>query len=164
MDYLEEFFNREIDYLMSIGAKIRISGDLSRIPEHTRSVCLDAIERTKDNASCCINICLNYGSRDEIVRAAKAVAEEYKQGKIALEEVDEKYFSSKLYTAGLPDVDLMIRTSGEQRLSNYLLWQNAYAEFVFTPVKWPDFKRKAFIDCLKEYQSRNRRYGGLKNE
>ncbi len=164
MDYLEEFFNREIDYLMSIGAKIRISGDLSRIPEHTRNVCLDAIERTKDNASCCINICLNYGSRDEIVRAAKAVAEEYKQGKIALEEVDEKYFASKLYTSGLPDVDLMVRTSGEQRLSNYLLWQNAYAEFVFTPVKWPDFDREALIDCLKEYQSRNRRFGGLKNE
>ena len=78
--------------------------------------------------------------------------------------MDEKYFASKLYTAGLPDVDLMVRTSGEQRLSNYLLWQNAYAEFVFTPVKWPDFDREALIDCLKEYQSRNRRFGGLKNE
>ena len=163
MDYLEEFFNKEIDYLCSIGAKLMISGDLSRIREKTRAVCYDALERTKNNHDWILNICLNYGGRDEIVRATKKIAEEVKEGKLAIDDIDEKLFAERLYTAGLPDIDLMIRTSGEQRLSNYLLYQNAYSEFVFTKVKWPDFKRDAFIDCLKEFESRNRRFGGLKN-
>ncbi len=165
MDYLEEFFKKEIDYLDSVGTQIRVSGDLSRIREQTRLVCNNAIERTKDNSNWIINVCLNYGGRDDIVKATRKIAEEYKQGTIEnLLSVDEKTFGNYLYTAGIPDVDLMIRTSGEQRLSNFLLYQNAYAEFVFTPVKWPDFKREDFIDCLKEFQDRNRRYGGLKNE
>ena len=165
MDYLEEFFNKEIDYLDSIGTQIRISGDLSLIRKKTRLVCENAVERTKHNSSWVINVCLNYGGRDDIVRAAKRIAEDYKQGVISdISAVDEGFFSRYLYTAGLPDVDLMIRTSGEQRLSNFLLYQNAYAEFVFTPVKWPDFHRADLIDCLKEFQERNRRYGGLKNE
>ncbi len=165
MDYLEEFFHKEIDYLDSVGTQIRVSGDLSRIREQTRAVCIDAIERTKNNSTWVINVCLNYGGRDDIVKAARKIAEDYKQGKIAdINSVDEASFSNYLYTAGIPDVDLMIRTSGEERLSNFLLYQNAYAEFVFTPVKWPDFKRESLIDCLKEFQDRNRRYGGLKNE
>lgn len=164
MDYLEEYFAKEIDYFDSVGVKIQISGDINRLRPTSRQACIDACERTKNNTAIIANICLNYGGRDDIVRAAKAIAEEYADKKVALEDIDEAYFADHLYTKGLPDVDLMIRTSGEQRLSNYLLWQNAYAEFVFTPVKWPDFNRKAFIDCLKEFQGRNRRYGGLKNE
>ncbi len=164
MDYLEEFFHREIDYLDSVGTRLVISGDLSRIREQTRKICYAAIERTKNNNNWVINVCLNYGGRDDIVRAAKKMAEEYKEGKIALSDFTEANFASHLYTAGLPDIDLMIRTSGEQRLSNYLLYQNAYAEFVFTNVKWPDFDRDALVDCLKEFQGRSRRYGGLKNE
>ncbi len=164
MDYLEEFFNKEIDYLDSIGTRIMVSGDLSRIRSQTRAVCQTAIDRTAKNDNWIINICLNYGGRDDIVRAAKAIATEYKEGKITLDDITEQSFASHLYTAGLPDIDLMIRTSGEQRLSNFLLYQNAYAEFVFTPVKWPDFRRQAFVDCLLEYQDRNRRFGGLKNE
>ena len=163
MDYLEEFFAKEIDYLDSVGARIMISGDLSRIRPRTREVCCAAIGRTANNADWVLNICLNYGGRDDIVRAAKAFATDVQEGKTSIDSLDENAFASYLYTAGLPDIDLMIRTSGEQRLSNYLLWQNAYAEFVFTPVKWPDFKRDAFIDCLREYQERNRRFGGLKN-
>lgn len=163
MDYLEEFFHKEIDYLASIGARLVISGDLSRIRPQTRAVCLDALEKTKGNEEYVLNVCLNYGGRDDIVRAAKAFAADVKEGKRAIEDLDEQAFSAYLYTRGLPDVDLMIRTSGEQRLSNYLLYQNAYAEFVFTDVKWPDFRRDAFIDCLEEYQNRNRRYGGLIN-
>ena len=163
MDYLEEFFAKEIDYLDSVGARIMISGDLSRIRPRTREVCCAAIGRTANNADWVLNICLNYGGRDDIVRAAKSFAIDVKEGKVSIDSLDENAFASYLYTAGLPDIDLMIRTSGEQRLSNYLLWQNAYAEFVFTPVKWPDFKRDAFIDCLREYQERNRRFGGLKN-
>ena len=164
MDYLEEFFNKEIDYLDSIGTRIVVSGDLGRVREKTRNVCLKAIERTKDNANWFINICLNYGGRDEIVRAAKKIAEAYKEDKIILEEISEQTFKNYLWNPLFPDVDLMIRTSGEERLSNYMLYEMAYSEFVFTKVKWPDFKKDAFVDCLKEYQNRNRRFGGLKNE
>ena len=164
MDYLEDFFAREIDYICSNKARIMISGDLSRIREKTRKVCYEALERTKDYHDFVINICLNYGSRDELVRATKAIVEECLSGKLKKEEIVEQTIADRLFTAGLPDVDLMIRTSGEQRLSNYLLWQNAYAEFVFTKVKWPDFHRKELIDCFEEFQNRNRRYGGLKNE
>jgi undecaprenyl diphosphate synthase len=163
MDYLEEFFH-EMPYLMKRGCQVRISGDLSRIREKTRKVCLEAIEESKDNKNFVINVCLNYGGRDDIVKAARALALEAKEGKINPEDINEEVFASHLYTAGLPDIDLMIRTSGEQRLSNYLLYQNAYAEFVFTPVKWPDFHRQEVIDCLEEYQNRNRRFGGLINE
>jgi len=164
MDYLEEFFYREIDYLDSLGTKIVVSGDLSRIREKTRNVCLSAIERTKNNRNWCINICLNYGGRDEIVRAARKIAQDYHSGKVALDSIDEVSFKRYFWIPELPDVDLMIRTSGEERLSNFMLYQNAYAELVFTPVKWPDFKRDAFVACLKEFQSRDRRFGGLKNE
>ncbi|MBO5529552.1 MAG: di-trans,poly-cis-decaprenylcistransferase [Bacilli bacterium] len=164
MDYLEEFFTKKIDYLCSIGARLQISGDINRLRPSTKQTCIEALERTKDNQNIVINVCLNYGGRDDIVRACKAIAQEYADKKVSLDDITENYFADHLYTHGLPDIDLMIRTSGEQRLSNYLLWQNAYSEFVFTPVKWPDFNRKAFIDCLKEFEGRKRRYGGLKNE
>jgi undecaprenyl diphosphate synthase len=164
MDYLEEFFYSEIDYLDSLGTKIVVSGDLSRIREKTRNVCLSAIERTKNNRNWYINICLNYGGRDEIVRAAKKIAQDYRSEKIALDSIDEASFKQYFWIPELPDVDLMIRTSGEERLSNFMLYQNAYAEMVFTAVKWPDFKRDAFVACLQEFQSRDRRFGGLKNE
>ncbi len=164
MDYLEEFFKKEIDYLDSKGTKILVSGDLGRIREQTRLVCEKAIDRTKNNSTFYLNICLNYGGRDEIVRAAKKIAAEYAKGNISLDDIDEESFKNYLWHPILPDVDLMIRTSGEMRLSNYLLYENAYAEFVFTPVKWPDFHRNELIDCLEEYQNRNRRFGGLKNE
>ena len=164
MDYLEEFFAKEIDYLDSVGAKLVISGDLGRIREKTRRVCLEAAKRTENNREWILNVCLNYGGRNEIVRAAKAFALDVKEGRKDIDALDESSFQDYLYTKGLPDVDLMIRTSGEERLSNFLLYQNAYAEFVFTDVKWPDFRREAFFDCLKEYETRNRRYGGLTNE
>lgn len=163
MDYLEEFFAREIDYLCQNESRIMVSGDLSKIRERTRKVCLDAIARTAGYSKNIMNICLNYGGRDDIVRAAKRMAKDYAEGKIGLDRFNEADFASYLYTSGLPDVDLLIRTSGEQRLSNFLLYQAAYAEFVFTPVKWPDFDSKALDDCLKEYCMRNRRYGGLIN-
>lgn len=163
MDYLEEFFQKEIDYLDSVGTKIMISGDLTPIRESTKKVCLEAMKRTKGNNVWTINVCLNYGGRDDIVRAAKKFALDVQKGEKAAQDLDESLFASYLYTAGLPDIDLMIRTSGEQRLSNFLLYQNAYAEFVFTDVKWPDFRRDAFVTCLKEFETRQRRYGGLIN-
>lgn len=164
MDYLEEFFKKEIDYLDSVGARIVVSGDLSRIREKTRLVCLNAIERTKNNDSYVLNICLNYGGRDEIVRAAKRFAEDVKANKKDINDLTELSFKNYLWGPSLPDIDLLVRTSGEERISNFMLYELAYSELVFTSVKWPDFKRDAFIDCLKEYEKRNRRYGGLKNE
>ena len=164
MDYLEEFFKKEIDYLDSVGTRIVVSGDLSRIREKTRKICLESIERTKNNSDWVINVCLNYGGRDEIVRAARKAAELAKEGKLDPASITENNFRSFFWDPTLPDVDLLIRTSGEMRISNYMLYQCAYSEFVFTDVKWPDFKRDQFIDCLKEFENRNRRYGGLKNE
>lgn len=163
-NYLEAFFKREINHLLRDGVRVVISGDMSRLPAKTQKTCNEAIERTKDCPNYVMNICLNYGSRAEIVRAAKLLIDDVENGKVEKDAISEALFSDYLYTCGLPDVDLMIRTSGEERLSNYLLWQNAYSEFVFTPVHWPDFKREAFEDCLREYITRNRRFGGLKDE
>lgn len=162
--YLEVFFKKEIPTLMRDGVKVMVSGDLSRLPLKTQNTCLEAIEKTKDNKNYVFNICLNYGGRDEIVRATKLIHKDAVNGKIDIDKLDNDVFSKYLYTLDLPDVDLMVRTSGEERLSNFLLWQCAYAEFVFPKVHWPDFKKEAFLDCLKEYNNRNRRFGGLNDE
>lgn len=162
--YLEMFFKREIDKIMKDGTKIVVSGDISKLPLKTRRTTEKAIEMTKDNTNYVMNICLNYGGKEELTRAAKLIAKEVSEGKLDINDIDENVMENHLYTAGLPNVDLMIRTSGEVRTSNFLPWQIAYAEYVFTPVLFPDFKRKEFVDCLIEFNNRNRRYGGLDNE
>ena len=162
--YLEIFFKREIDRIMKDDTKIIVSGDITKLPEKTRKTVEKAIEMTKNNKGMVLNICLNYGGKEELTRAARLIAEEVKEGKLQLEDINEQVMENHLYTAGLPNVDLMIRTSGEIRTSNFLPWQIAYAEYVFTPVCFPDFKRKEFVDCLIEYNKRNRRYGGLDSE
>ena len=154
-DYLDEFFKREIDNLMKDDVQVRTMGDLTRLPPHTQNTIKEAKERTKNNKTVILNICLNYGGRDEIVRAINKAINENNG------EITEEKFVTYLDSTGLPEVDLLIRTSGEQRLSNYMLWQMAYAEFIFTPTYWPDFKREHLIECLKEFESRNRRFGGL---
>ena len=160
-NYLEIFFKKEIKRIMRDGARVVISGDLTPIPEKTKKVILDAIERTKNNDKFYLNICLNYGGKDEIVRATKAIAEEFKEGKISLEDITEDYFEKHLYTKDLPPVDLLVRTSGELRTSNYLPWQLAYAEFVFPKTPWPDFSKEEFRKCLNEYYTRDRRFGAI---
>ena len=162
--YLEIFFKREINKIMSDGTRVVVSGDISKLPEKTQKTVLKAIDMTKDNPNMVLNICLNYGGKEELTRAARNIAKEVLEGKLKLEDIDETVMENHLYTAGLPNVDLMIRTSGEVRTSNFLPWQIAYAEYVFTPVQFPDLKRKEFVDCLIEYNKRNRRYGGLDNE
>ncbi|MCQ2793268.1 MAG: polyprenyl diphosphate synthase [Bacilli bacterium] len=162
--YLEIFFKKEIGKLMKDGVRVIISGDLTKLPLKTQKVCLNAIEKTKNNSNYYFNICLNYGGRDEIVRASLLLHQDLLENKINLSDVTTELFEKYLYTQGLPNVDLLVRTSGEQRTSNYLPWQLAYAEFVFTQVHWPDFKKDAFLDCLEEFNKRNRRFGGLKNE
>lgn len=163
-NYLDDFFHDNIAEFHEKHIQIRVMGDQSRLPLHTQETLKDAINQTKEYDSLIFNICLNYGSQQEIVRAAKAIAEDYKAGKLSLDDLDKESFNDYLYSAGIPIVDLLIRTSGEQRLSNYLLYQLAYAEFIFTPTYWPDFKRDNLIDCLKEYCNRNRRFGGLENK
>ncbi len=161
-EYLEEFFNSNIDKFMEKGVKVNHMGDASRLPENTRRVLNEAINRTFNNDKFVFNICLNYGSRQEILKAVKNVAKDVENKKVDIDNIDDKLFQTYLDSAYLPEVDLMIRTSGENRLSNFLLYQLAYAEFIFTPTCWPDFKEKEFIECLKEYCSRDRRYGAIK--
>ena len=143
------------------GSKIMVSGDISRLPEKTQKTIKECVELTKDLKNFTFNICLNYGGKDEIVRASKLIAKDYKDGKISLEEINEQKFENYLYTKDIPPVDLLIRTSGEQRLSNYLLWQLAYAEFIFTPTYWPDFNKEELFKCFDEYYLRERRFGGI---
>lgn len=161
--YLEIFFKKEIKRMIKDGTRILASGDLSRLPVKTQKVVYDAIERTKDGKNFTFNICLNYGGKAEIVRAAKLFAEDVQKGK-DINSLTEEEFEKYLYTNDLPPVDLLVRTSGEQRISNYMLWQLAYSEFIFTPTPWPDFTREELHKCIVEFNSRNRRYGEIKED
>ena len=159
--YLDKFFKDNIDDFMRDGVRVQVMGDITKLPAHTQIVVNDALNRTKDNDDYVFNIALNYGSKQELVKATKEIASLVKDNKLDINDIDEQTISDHLYTSNLPPVDLMIRTSGEQRLSNYLLYQLAYSEFIFTPTYWPDFKKENFVACLKEYQSRDRRYGKI---
>ena len=161
--YLEIFFKKEIKRMLKDGCRILASGDLSRLPVKTQKVVNDAMERTKEGKNFTFNICLNYGGKAEIVRAAKLFAQDVKEGK-DVNSLTEEEFDKYLYTKDLPPVDLLVRTSGEQRISNYMLWQLAYAEFIFTPVAWPDFTREELHKCIDEFNNRNRRYGSIKED
>lgn len=161
--YLDAFFKREIDRMMRDHCRIIVSGDISKLPNKTRNTVLDAVERTKDFNRFTFNICLNYGGKDEIVRAAKLFAQDVIDGKKTIEELNENNFEDYLYTKGLPPVDLLVRTSGELRTSNYMPWQLAYAEFIFPKTPWPDFSKEEFRKCLDEFYSRSRRFGGIKD-
>lgn len=159
--YLEIFFKKEINRIIKDQSCVRVSGDISRLPEKTQKVINDAIEKTKNFKRFYFNICLNYGGKAEIVRAAQLFAKEVEEKKRKPEELTEELFESYLYTAGLPPVDLLIRTSGELRTSNYLPWQLAYAEFIFPETTWPDFTKEEFRKCINIYYERNRRFGSI---
>lgn len=159
MALLLEFFSSEIDELHQKNVRITILGDKEGLPPPQRQALHSAEQRTQSNTGLRLNIAINYGARAEIVRAARLLAEEVHQGKLRPEDITEDALAEKLYTHGLPDVDLLIRTSGEMRLSNFLLYQCAYAEFVFSPMLWPDFDLTEYHRAIAQYQSRNRRYG-----
>ena len=142
--------------------KVRVIGDKTGLDEDLRNRIAELEEATKDNGGLNFQIALNYGSRDEIVRAVRRVSEDVKEGKVKPEDIDEKMFETYLDTHGIPDPDLMIRTSGELRLSNYLLWQLAYTEFYFTDIPWPDFTKEELSKAIEQYNRRDRRYGGVK--
>ena len=161
MNLLVSFLKKEIKELHSNNVKIVILGDISKLPEKARIEVEKSVELTSDNKGLVCSIALNYGSRDEILKATKEIAIAAAKREIEIEDIDSALFESKLYTSGMPDPDLMIRTSGELRLSNYLLWQLAYTEFYFTDTFWPDFSKEEYIKALIEYQGRKRRYGKL---
>lgn len=143
---------------------IRVIGDKSRLDEDIRSSIAALEEASKNNTGLHFQIALNYGSRDEITRAVKSVAKKVAAGELSAEDVTEEMIANELDTAGIPDPDLMIRTSGEQRISNYLLWQLAYSEFYFASVPWPDFTKEELVKAIEAYGNRDRRYGLVKEE
>ena len=159
MQLILDFFASEIDELDEKNVRILILGDKGGLPEKQRETLMEAEKRTAGNTGLRLNIAVNYGSRAEMVKAVKEIAKQVRDGDIMLDTIDEEMISDHLYTAGQPEVDLVIRTSGEMRLSNFLLYQNAYAEFIFPTVLWPDFTVEEYDRCLLEFEGRNRRYG-----
>jgi undecaprenyl diphosphate synthase len=157
---LRRFIRRDLADLHKNGVKIRVIGTRAGLERDLLRLIDDAIELTKDNTSLNLTIAFNYGARDEIARAARRIAEDVAKGELTPAEVTQERFATYLDTADLPDPDLLIRTSGELRLSNFLLWQVAYSEFVFVDCYWPDFSREQLEAALAEYQRRNRRFGG----
>lgn len=156
-----EFFPKEIDELMANNVQIRMTGWQDSLPEYTLQSVLGAVERTKNNTGLILNFALNYGSRKEMLSGIKQIAEQVKANQLSPDEIDEQLFSRYLLTNPLPDPDLLIRTSGELRISNFMLWQLAYSELWFTDLCWPDFTEAHFYEAVLEYQRRGRRYGGL---
>jgi undecaprenyl diphosphate synthase len=160
----EEFLSTYLPELKAENVKVQMMGCKEKIPPHTQRAINKAISETAQNDGLILNFALNYGSRDEIMRAVRNILMDVKNGIMNENELTEEVFHQYLMTHGLQDPDLLIRTSGEIRLSNFMLWQLAYTEFVFTDVLWPDFDEEHFLSAIEEYQKRSRRYGGLKSE
>jgi undecaprenyl diphosphate synthase len=161
MTLFERVLARELAGLMREQVRIRFLGDLEGLPAGLQTLIADATARTAANTGIHFNVCTNYGGRSELVRAARRLAEKVAAGELVPEAIDERSFAAELHTAGEADPDLLIRTSGEQRISNFLLWQLAYAELHITDVLWPDFDAAALTAALLDYQGRCRRFGGV---
>jgi len=157
----QEYLATELEELIERNVQVRMVGYEEDLPDYTLKAVVEARDKTRENTGLILNFALNYGSRAEMISAVKQMAQEVKDGTLTIDQIDEETFSSHLTTRGLPDPDLLIRTSGELRLSNFMLWQLAYSEFWFSEVYWPDFSRKHFYEAVKAYQQRNRRYGAL---
>ncbi|MCS1351300.1 isoprenyl transferase [Mechercharimyces sp. CAU 1602] len=158
----QEFFNSEIKELKSRNIRVEMVGSESQLPGFTMSAINQFREETKENTGLQLNFAMNYGSRSEILYAVEGMLRDQAGGHLDIDEVNEETFARYLYTRDLPDPDLMIRTSGEIRISNFMLWQLAYSELWFTETAWPDFKEKSFLQAIQDYQRRSRRYGALK--
>lgn len=159
MALLVEAVRNELKTLNKNNIRLHAIGDLNKLPPASRKALMEGIEATKNNTRMTLVLALNYSSRWEIVQASRLIAEDVKLGKLDPASIDEEVFSSYLSTRDIPDPELLIRTSGEQRISNYLLWQIAYAELYFTEVFWPDFKKKNLLEAILDYQKRERRFG-----
>jgi len=159
MELLETFLRTELSELLENDIRLTTIGNISALRLPVKEILRDAIEKTANNKGMVLNLALSYGSRDEIVEAVKKILMDVQAGKLRVQNVSKELFSNYLYTSGMPDPDLLIRTSGEYRLSNFLLWQSAYTEFYFADVLWPDFRRKHLIAAIADFQSRERRFG-----
>lgn len=157
----QEYLQKELRNLMEKNIIIRALGDLQSLPSKTLKSVENSVNATKDNTGMILNFAINYGARSEIINAVKKISSQVKDGSVHEEEITEDLFNSYLYTSDLPDPDLLIRPSGELRLSNFLLWQSAYTELWFSDVLWPDFTREHFLQAMLDYQKRERRYGGI---
>ena len=164
MQLILDFFASEIDELTQNNVRITILGDKAGLPAPQREVLEKAEEHTRSLTGLRLNIAVNYGGRAELVRAARLLAAVVQSGALTVDQIDEQAFADHLYTAGLPDVDLLIRTSGEMRLSNFLLFQGSYAEFLFPETLWPDFHVPDLHECIRQFQSRDRRYGARQQQ
>lgn len=161
MKLVVEFIGKEINELHKNEVVFNVIGDISKLPQVCQESIFSAKEKTKNNKGLTLNIALNYGGRDEIVSGVKKIAQEILDNNIKVEDIDEQLISNHLYTSGMPDPDIVIRPSGELRLSNYLLWQSAYSEFWFSNINWPDFTERDLHKAISDYQNRNRRFGGV---
>ena len=161
MDLLILYIRRELDKINRNNIRIQTMGDISKLPEKVVVEVKRAIEKTKNNTGMVLNIGLNYGGRDEIIRAVKNILSDVKKGKLKEEDINADVFNNYLYTSGLPDPDLLIRPSGELRLSNFMLYQVAYTEFWFADIYWPDFTAEYLYKAIIDYQKRDRRFGGI---
>ncbi len=161
MDLVVEFINKEFEELHRNNVKLNSIGDISKLPEKSRAAVENAMYKTRNNTGLTLNIALNYGGRDEIVKGVKEIAKEVLEGKLQVDNIDDKIISDHLYTSGMPDPDIVIRPSGELRLSNYLLWQSAYSEFWFSNINWPDFTKEDLRRAISDFQKRDRRFGGV---
>ncbi|MBW2467158.1 MAG: isoprenyl transferase [Deltaproteobacteria bacterium] len=163
MTLLKSYLKSQLQDMLENNISLRCSGEIEKLPADVRKILLEVIQETAGNAeedqSMILNLALSYGGRSEIVRAARIMAEKCLSGRFGPEDFSENLFASHLYTAGLPDPDLLIRTGGESRLSNFLLWQLSYAELYITETMWPDFSPERFIEALVDFQSRERRFG-----
>jgi len=159
MKLLNEYLRLELSNLMRHEIRLSVIGDFEGLPAVVQKALQRVMKETEGNRRMVLNLALNYGGRSEIVHAARQIAEQAKAGKLRPSSLNEELFSRFLYTSGQPDPDLLIRTSGEHRISNFLLWQISYAELYLTPKLWPDFSKVDFLDALKDYQRRERRFG-----
>jgi undecaprenyl diphosphate synthase len=159
MKLLKDFLKSELAEMMENDIRLNGIGDIERFPEDVLKVLREVMGETRENRGMGLNLALSYGGRDEIVKATQEIAAEVKAGQLQPEEITEDLFANYLYTRGMPEPDLLIRTSGEMRISNFLLWQIAYTEIFVTPTLWPDFRRKELIQILLDYEKRERRFG-----
>ena len=159
MSLLEEYIQKEADALEKQGVQVRVLGELERLTPPAAAAVDRVIRQTAHGKQLRLNLFISYGARAELVRAARMLAEDVAAGRIASDQIDEQAFARKLFTYDCPDPDLLIRTSGEQRISNFLLWQVAYTELFISPVLWPDFSRRDLYEAILDYQNRDRRFG-----
>jgi len=159
MGILKSFLKSELDEMLENRIRFQTIGNTEKLPEDVQEILQDTIEKTSRNSGMILTLALSYGGRQEIFQSVRKIAEEIRSGALRIEEITEDLIANSLYTGGMPDPDLLIRTSGEYRVSNFLLWQIAYTEIYITPVLWPDFRKEEYLLAIEEFQKRERRFG-----